>query len=168
MASNRDNSVSLLVAEAVSRPPVVWSPYDGHETRCYRPQPTPSDPERPFGIVRKLGEYRFQELTGHEDPIRRRSRLVDALSGLVHYYRTSCYWHSDVEPEAQFCLLCGGRNLNHPDFDPFQDPFQCQVIRDHTLDGPIRLSDNPIFRMLETAVTEDLLAMLESQNLEWG
>ena len=168
MTTRIDDSSTSLVAEAITRPPMVWSPYDGRETRCYRPQPEPGGPERPFGIVRKVGEDRFQELTGYEQLLTHRGRLVDAVGGLIRDYRVSCYWQPDIQPESQHCLLCGQRNLNHPEFDPLHDPFQCQAIRKHTLDSHIPHRDNQVFRTMDTAVTEDLLAMLSSQNLEWG
>lgn len=157
-----------LVAEAIVRPPMVWSPYDGRETRCYTPLPAPGDPERPFGIVRKIGERRFQQLTGHEELLTPRGRLVDAVGGLIFNYRISCYWQPDIEPEARLCLLCGSRNLNHPDFDRWTDPIQCQVIRDHTVDSPVRLADNLLYRTLDAAMIADVQAMLDSQNLEWA
>lgn len=168
MTTRIDDSTTSLVAEAVTRPPMVWSPYDGRETKCYMPQPAPGDPARPFGIVRKVEEHWFQELTGYEQLLTDRARLVDAVGGLIRDYRISCYWQPDAEPEARFCLLCGGSNLNHPEFDPLRAPFQCQAIRKHTLDSPIPHRDNQMFRTMDAAVTEDILAMLYSQNLEWG
>ena len=168
MTARIDDRTAGLVAEAIARPPMVWSPYDGRETKCYTPLPAPGDPERPFGIVRKIGEHWYQELTGHEDLLTHRGRLVDAVGGLIRDYRISCYWQPDITPEARRCLFCGERNLNHPDFDRLSDPIQCQVIRDHTLDSPLRLVDNTMYRALDEAVTADVQAMLDSQNLEWG
>lgn len=168
MTSHPDDETVKLVTEAISRPPMTWSTYDGHETKCYRPLPAPSDPERPFGIVRKVDEHRFRELTGYEEVLTHRGRLVDAVGGLIRDYRISCYWQPDVTPEAQRCLLCGERNLNHPDFDYLRDPIQCQVIRNHTLDSPLNLSDNTLYRTLDAAATADLIAMLNAQGLEWG
>ena len=167
MNFHSDDRTVELVNEAIARPPMVWSPYDGHEARCYTPLPMPGDPERLFGIVRKIADYRFQQLTGHEDVIKNRTRLVDAISGMIWDFRLSCYWQPHLEPDARFCLLCGQRNPNHPDFDRFHDPHQCQTIRDHTVDSPLRLSVNPMYRTLEAATTADLRAMLSSQNLEW-
>ena len=85
MTARIDDRTAGLVAEAVARPPMVWSPYDGRETKCYTPLPAPGDPEHPFGIVRKIGEHRYQELTGHEDLLTHRGRLVDTLIATAHY-----------------------------------------------------------------------------------
>ena len=167
MTTQNDNRAARLTAEAIARPPMVWSPYDGYETKCYTPLPAPGDPERPFGIVRKIGERRFQQLTSHEELLTHRGRLVDAVGGLIMNYRISCYWQPDITPEARSCLLCGSRNLNHPDFDRWSDPIQCQVIRYHTVDNPIRLADNRMYRTLDDAIMADVQAMLDSQNLRW-
>ena len=36
------------------------------------------------------------------------------------------------------------------------------------LDSPLRLADNTMYRPLDEAVTADVQAMPDSQNLEWG
>ena len=37
MTAPIDDRTAGLVAEAIARPPMVRSPYDGHETKCYTP-----------------------------------------------------------------------------------------------------------------------------------
>lgn len=102
-------------------------------TRGYPPVPIPGDPERPFGIVRRQGEQRWEELNGYRERLTSRGYFTDALAGLIRDWRISHWW--DDDPETTICLLCGAPNPNHAEYRKEDDNVQCQVIRDYTLDS---------------------------------
>ena len=130
---NESPQQRLLAEQALERPALLWSPFADHETRGYSPVPLPADPERPFGIVRRIGEDRWQELTGHREELTNRSYLTDALAGLIRDWRISHWWNDD--PQATNCLLCGEPNPNPPQYNRLEDRIQCQVMRDYTMDS---------------------------------
>lgn len=150
----------FLVEQALRRPALIWSPFDGHETRGYPPIPVPGDPERPFGIVRRIKEYSWTELTGHEDILTHRTYFTDCLAGINRDWRISHWWHDD--PEATSCQFCGEINANHPDYRYAQDTIQCQIIRNHTLDYHLARPPSPDLRdLMDQLVHQDVQEMLK-------
>ena len=162
-----DSAEVRLVGEALRRPPLVWSPLVDGITKCFTPYVIPKDPERPFGIARRLPCGRWEEQTGYEEPLTRRGRLVDAAGGLISDYRISHYWRPDENPNADRCLLCGDPNANHPDYDHTQDTIQCLVIRRNVLDPPATEHHDRLRRLMHHLTTRDLEALLAELGATW-
>ena len=145
-----------LAAQALERPALIWSPFQDDETRGYPPVPVPGDPESPFGIVRKNGEYQWEELTGYGEHLTSRGYFNDALGGLIRDWRISHWWNDD--PYAAACLLCGAPNANHPEYRREDDRVQCQVIRDYTMDS--HPEEPPLRRRMDELVDRDVEEIL--------
>ena len=86
---------------------MVWSPYDGRETKCYTPLPAPGDLVRPFGIVRKIGEHRPARRLIPLETMRRRQPRVPPLATATKHENTARTRRSAVAA----AIICAGKSV---------------------------------------------------------